>query len=366
MPQLSPRVVNLMRPELKELEPYDPDFTPCQVNLSANENDYDMPSQVRAAVDEALAATPTNRYPDAMSNDLRDAIASWHGVGRENVFVGNGGDEVLFDFFLAFGGQGHTLVSCPPTFSVYDIYSSMVGTSVRNVWRDPESFEVDVDALVDASTDAAMVVVTSPNNPTGDLFPLDATRRLCEACPGLVMIDEAYGEYAREGSSAESLLSTYDNLVVLHTFSKAYCLAGVRAGYLLGAADVVDALAAVRQPYSVNVLTQAACSVVVERRDEFLPAIEKTRLERTRLLSVLGEMSKSRPIRVWPSEANYLLVRVPNASQVRARLRDEWSILVRNFSSTPGLAGCLRITVGMPEENDRLLCALEAIVKEEE
>lgn len=365
MAGLTARVRELMRPELRDLEPYDPSFTPCEINLSANENDFDMPASVRSEVDAAIVATATNRYPDAMSNDLRDLIAEWHETSRDSVFVGNGGDEILFDLFLAFGGPGRTLVNCPPTFSVYELYSSMVGTNVLNVPRDPETMLPDVEALAAAAPSADIVVVTSPNNPTGDLFPCADVERLCAACPGIVLVDEAYGEFASDESSCERLLADNPNLVVLHTFSKAYCLAGLRCGYVLAAPDVVSGLAAVRQPYSVNVFTQAAAQVVARRRDEFLPAVDATRAERTRLQAALALMGEALPVRVWPSEANFLLVRVPNAARVRERLRDERSILVRDFSSMPGLDGCLRVTVGTPDENDRLLEALEAIVREE-
>lgn len=362
MAGLSQRVLGLVRDDVAALSPYDPNFTPCDVNLSANENTYGMPAQVRAAIDAAIAQTPTNRYPDPMSNDLRDLIAAWHGVARENVCVGNGGDELLFNFFLAFGGPGKRLVDCPPTFTVYDIYSKMVGTEVVCCPRDPETFELDMDALLAAAAQAHMVIVTSPNNPTGTMIARADVARLCAACPGIVMIDEAYIEFADEDTSCEPLLAEYDNLVVLHTFSKAFCLAGVRVGYVLAAPDVVDVLGAVRQPYTADVFAQAAAEVVAAQRDAFAPTIAQICQERERLSSALAALAG---VRVWPSQGNFVLVRMPGAATVRARLRDEHSILVRDFSAAPGLANCLRITVGTPEENDRVVSALATILKGE-
>ena len=359
MAQLSERVRALVQPHLRDLEPYDPNFTPTRVNLSANENTYGVPAAVRAAMDEALAATPTNRYPDPMSNDLRDALAARHGVRRENVIVGNGGDELLYNLVLAFGGPGRTLVNVPPTFSEYAFFASLAQTEVVDVWRDAETFLPDEEALVTAARDASLVVLTSPNNPTGDVAPRELVRRVCEACPGLVLVDEAYGEFAAPGTSAEPLLAERDNLLVLHTLSKAFALAGARCGYILAAPDVIDALAAVRQIYSVNVLTQAAALVAVERRDEFSATVGQISRERERLLGALGRIGG---VRVWPSEGNFVLVRVPGASKIRERLRDEYSILVRDFSYAPGLADCLRITVGTPEENDAVTDALAALV----
>lgn len=360
MAGLSRRVRSLVRPEIASLAPYDPDFAPCEVNLSANENSYGMPREVRAAIDGALASVDTSRYPDPMANVLRDRIAAAHGLRRENVCVGNGGDELIFNFFLAFCGVGKRLVDCPPSFSVYEIYAKMLGTTVVRCWRDPESHAVAPEALLPMARTADAVVVCSPNNPTGTMLSRDDVARLCEACPGIVMVDEAYGEFAEPGSSCEPLLASHDNLVVLHTFSKAYSLAGVRVGYVLAAPDVIDALAAVRQPYTVDAFAQATAEVVSARRVAFRPTIERIVAERERLAAALAAIEG---VRVWPSQANFLLVRMPDAGIVRARLRDAWSILVRDFSTTPGLEDCLRITVGTPEENERVVAAIASIMK---
>lgn len=365
MARIPPDTARLMRPEAACLEPYDPAFVPCEVNLSANENDFELPRDVHEAVQMALLSVPTNRYPDPLANDLRDRIASWYGVSRENVFVGNGGDEIIFDFFLAFGGPGHVLLNCPPTFSVYDLYSRMVGTRVLDVWRDPETMLPNVDALVEAAPGTNLAVVTSPNNPTGDLFPLDGVERLLEACPGPVMVDEAYGEFARPGTSSLPLLAAHPNLVVLHTLSKAFGMAGARVGYVIANPGVVAALAAVRQPYSVNVFSQVAAEAVVSRRTAFVDVISSIRTEREVMWRALVDLGASSPVTVWPSEANFLLVRVPHAHELRDRLVRDASILVRDFSAAPGLADCLRITVGTPSENERLLAALKETIREE-
>lgn len=362
MAQLSDRVRGIVRADLRDLEPYDPSFTPCEVNLSANENTYGMPEAVRAAVNEALCTVPTNRYPDPMSGGLRDRLAARAGLARENVCVGNGGDELLFNFFLAFGGEGHVLLDCPPSFGVYRIYSQMVGTEVLDVPRDPETFEPDYDELAEKAADASMVIVTTPNNPTGNLAPREQVARLCSACPGIVMADEAYIEFAGPGASAEPLLAEYDNLVVLHTLSKAFCMAGARLGYVFAAPDVVDVLGAVRQPYSVNVFSQVAAEAVLDAADAFQPTIDAIVTERARLTGMLSALPG---VRTWSSAANFVLLRVPGARRVRERLRDEFSILVRDFSATPGLADCLRITVGTMQEDDRVIDALAAILEEE-
>jgi histidinol-phosphate aminotransferase len=363
MAGITPEVRALMRPSAAALEPYDPAFSPVEVILSANENNYGIPPEVKPALAAAVAEAAWNRYPVPLAGELREKLAAWHGVAPEQVIVGNGGDELLFNFFLAFGGAGHALVSCPPTFSVYGLYASMVETPVVEVPREKD-FAPNVDALVEAARTATLVVVTSPNNPTGDLFSRAGVRRLCEACPGIVLVDEAYIEFADPGSSVEDLLDEYENLAVLHTFSKAFALAGARVGYVLANPAVVAAFAAVRQPYSVSVLDQAAALAAVTHRDAFQPVIQAIRQDRGRLSDMLGGLAPL-GVRVWPSQANFICTRVPHAHDVWRRLRDEHSILVRDFSSTSGLADCLRITVGKPEENDLVVAALKSILKGE-
>ena len=190
-------VVTRLRPVLRGFEPYDPAFTPCRVNLSANENTHELPDDVRSAIDAVLLATPLNRYPDPMANALRDAIAERHGVAREMVCVGNGGDEVLFNLLFAFGGPGRTVVTCPPDFAEYANFGAMCECEMCSVQRDPEDYSIDADALVAAARDAALVILTSPNNPTGDLLDRTLVERLLAETDALVLVDEAYVEFGR-------------------------------------------------------------------------------------------------------------------------------------------------------------------------
>lgn len=362
MAELSDRMRALVQPHLAGIEPYDPSFTPCRINLSANENTYPLPATVRAAVDAALAATPLNRYPDPLSGELRCELAARHGLAPENVCVGNGGDELLFNFLLAFGGEGRRVLNCPPCFSEYEFFASLTRTGVRNVRRDRRTFELDERALLAAAPHTNLAILTSPNNPTGNPVSASFVAQLCRACPGPVMVDEAYIEFADEGVSVERLLGSCPNLVILRTLSKAFGAAGIRCGYVLAAPDVIEVFAAIRQIYSVNVLTQAAALALVRARAELAPAVEQVRAERARLLAAFEADER---LEVWPSQGNFLLVRMDEASRIRERLRDERSILVRDFSYASGLEGCLRITVGTPEENDELLAALTALLDEE-
>ena len=333
----------LMRPSAAALEPYDPKFTPVSINLSANENSYGMPVYVYDRAMRALGDVKANRYPDPLAPKLRGRLASLYGLESDQVIVGNGGDELIFNLFLAFGGGGAKVVDCPPTFSIYRLYAELCECTVADVPRDPETFAVDGDALLAEAADARITIVTSPNNPTGTLTPLAFIEELCAATDGLVLADEAYMEFAGAPSAA-TLLDRCPNLVVLRTLSKAFALAGGRIGYVLAAPAIIDAL---RQPYSVNSFSQAVAETVVRDGARFAPTIAEICENRGILAS---ELAKLDGLTVWPSSANFLLVRVPHAHRVWELLRDEHSILVRDFSAAPGLEDCLRITVGRPEE----------------
>ena len=351
-----------VRPSLVGFEPYDPAFTLCDVNLSANENTHELPAAVRAAIERALLSTPLNRYPDPLANELRDALAERHGLERSNVIVGNGGDEILFNLLFAFGGPGRTVLTCPPDFAEYANFGAMCEADLRFVPRSEVDFSIDEDALLAAAQDAALVILTSPNNPTGGLVPRSLVERLLTETDALVLVDEAYVEFAPEGASMVDMLAGHPRLMILRTLSKAFALAGVRCGYLLADAAVVNELSAIRQIYSLDVLAQATALAAIREREHLRPVIEDIVAERRRLSLLLGNIAG---LEQWPSEANFILVRVPHASTVRQRLRDERSILVRDLSAAPGLADCLRISVGTRRENDLLVDALTALVGKE-
>lgn len=348
----------LVRPAVAGLEPYDPAFVACEVNLSANECTWPVDPETRRAVEEAVAAASLERYPDPLANALRDELAAWHGVSRSNVIVGNGGDELIYNLFVAFGGPIRRLLDMPPTFSVYRIYASMLDTEVLAVPRDPETFEPDWDEVLAAAPNCSIAIVTSPNNPTGNVEPLRRIEELCEACPGIVMVDEAYGEFAPDAPTAASLIDRHPNLVVLHTLSKAFGLAGARVGYLVADPAVIDVFAAVRQPYTVNVMSQAAALASVQHRDAALERVAAIVAERERLTAALDGLG----IKRWPSQGNFILLRVPNAAEVRRRLAEEHSVLVRDLSAEPGLKDCLRVSVGTPAEDDRVIEAFRSVL----
>lgn len=342
---------------LASVVPYDPKYLPADILLSANENPRNLPDEIRYDIRKRLKKLDYNRYPDPLANDLRDLIAQANGLDRENVLVGNGGDELLFNTALAFGGPGKRFLNTPPTFSVYEHNAFLTGTETVNVPRLAD-YTIDEERVLArvAEGDIDFMVFTSPNNPTGQLVGENFLRKLLASTDALVMVDEAYGEFSR--TTCRPLLEQHRNLVILRTFSKAFACAGVRLGYLLGDAEVIGEYLKVRQPYSVDALSQLVGQAVYGNRQMFSPVIQDIILQRERLME---ELSALEGIEAFPSEANFILVRMEGADEVWQRLLER-GILVRDFSRAPLLENCLRITVGTSAENDALLAALKEIL----
>ena len=349
-------------PQLADIQPYDPKYIPAEVMLSANENSLDVPFEIRREVEREVRRTALNRYPDPLANSLRDMIAEANGLDRDQVLMGNGGDELLFDMALAWGGPGRTFMNMPPTFSVYRNNAQLTNTAIVDVPRRAD-FSIDEEAVLERLSrgDIDYTIVTSPNNPSGDLAHFSFVKKMLECADTLVMVDEAYFEFSRY--TARPLLGQYENLIILRTFSKAFSMAGVRMGYLLGSPDVLDEFKKVRQPYSVDAVSQAIARVVYANRASFERGIDAIIEERDRLYEALSVMPG---VTAFPSESNYILFRLDeryDASQVWSLLLED-GILVRDFSRSQYLENCLRVSVGTQDENDRFLESLEVILAE--
>lgn len=347
------------RPELADMEGYDVKDVRAQINLSANENPHNLPGELlEKLADRVRYDIPFNRYPDPMSTDLREAIAEANGLEPANVLVGNGGDEILLDVMLAWGGSGRKVVDMPPTFSMYALDARMTGTRVVEVPR-TDSFEVDGEALAAAiaEEDPHIIIVANPNNPTGTMTPESLLIEVLDATDALVIVDEAYFEFSRQ--TMRPHMDRHPNLAILRTFSKAFSLAGLRAGYLLASDEVIWELTKVRQPYSVNRFTQSAALLAFRDRMVFEAGVRETMRNRDRLVHGLSQMPE---VTVYPSEANFVLIKVEQAAAIWRDLLHDHSILVRDFSRTPGLEECLRVTVGSEQEVERFLQAMDEIL----
>lgn len=351
------KTVRKSAPQLDELVPYDPKYLPAKIMNSANENPRDVEEQVKREAMSAVRNVSLNRYPDPLANELRDLIAEANGLDRNQVLLGNGGDELLFNMALAYGGPGRKFLNMPPTFSVYVNNAQLTGTEVVNIPR-LDDYSIDQEAVLArvAEGDIDFIVVTSPNNPTGELAPEDFVLKLLDATDALVMVDEAYFEFSR--STMRPYLDMHENLLILRTFSKAFSLAGVRLGYLLGNESVIREFMKVRQPYSVDAVSQAIGKVIFQNRSRFEPSINEIISERAR---VAADLSAIPGVIVHPSDSNYILFQVDKADEVWQQLFDR-GILIRDFSKSKYLENNLRVSIGTPEENDEFLKVLAEIV----
>ena len=329
------RALNSVRqsaPQLQGLVPYDPKYLPARAYLSANENPRDVETEIRQKIISAIRKVPLNRYPDPLANDLRDMIAEANGLDRDQVLLGNGGDELLFNLALAWGGPGRTFLNLPPTFSVYAANARLTGTEVIDVPRLAD-YSIDEETVLErvGQGDIDYVIVASPNNPTGKLANEEFLAKLLDATDALVLIDEAYFEFSR--TTMRPYLAMHKNLLILRTFSKAFSLAGVRMGYILGNAEVIREFLKVRQPYSVDAVSQAIAREVFSERQKFEHGIMAIISERDRLLEELGKVPG---ITVYPSDSNYILFKLEGADKV-------WEALyARGILATSPMRRCSR------------------------
>jgi len=342
---------DLVRPEILALKAYPVASSEGMVKLDAMENPYPLPEGLRRELGAALARVEVNRYPTPRPQKLRAAIAHHMNVpaGME-ILLGNGSDELIQMVITALARPGTAMMYPSPTFVMYSMGATFSGMRAVAVPL-REDFSLDADAFIARmqAEKPALVFLAYPNNPTGVLYPEEDVAKILRACRGLVVVDEAYHVFARK--SFLPRLAEFDNLVVIRTVSK-LGLAGIRLGYLVGRPEWVAQLDKVRPPYNVSVLTQAAALFMLERLEVLEEQAERIRSER----KTLGEALKGlKGVTVFPSEANFFLLRVPDADRTYEALRQQ-NVLVRNLS--PGIRNCLRVTVGTPEENRILLNAL--------
>ncbi len=346
--------IRATRPELDDLTPYDAKEVKADVILASNENPLNLPGEILSKLKSRIGEFPFNRYPDPTANGLRKLIAEANGLDPENVLVGNGGDELIFNLLLAWGGPGRKLLDMPPTFSMYGIDAQATGTEVVRIPRKAD-FSIDEEAVLAraAHDDIDIVIVANPNNPTGGLSNESFLIELLKTTNAIVMVDEAYFEFSRH--TMRPHMTRYPNLILLRTFSKAFSLAAMRVGYLLAHPDVVCEFMKVRQPYSVDAFSQMVASTVYRERMVFEAGIRDIIRGRDVLLHGLSMLDG---VDVFPSEANFVLFRVEHAAALWRDLLHNHSVLIRDFSRAPGLTDCLRVTVGTDKENERFLEAM--------
>ncbi|MEX2537724.1 MAG: histidinol-phosphate transaminase [Actinomycetota bacterium] len=347
------------RPDLDKLQPYYSSETAGgRIFLHANENPYPPPDDVLNEIFEAAAKIELNRYPDPEPIELIEELASYAGVDRSWIWIGDGSNEVLLQACLAYGGPGRTALMFEPTYVMHQRQARMSGMDVEVVAREAD-FSIDVDRATSAIKEKspAIVFVCTPNNPTGTVTPVADVHRIAEAASGaLVIVDEAYFEFC--GLTVAGDLPDFPNVLVARTLSKAFRLASVRLGYGIGDPVLLEQMRRVRMPYAQSAFTQLAATVAVRRRAEMLPIVDQIVAERDRLIETLAKVAR---VEVFGSGANFVLFRYPEA----ARLLDELAgrgIVIRDFSHLKGCENCLRVTAGTPAENDSFLEVVTTLV----
>jgi len=342
----------LVRPEILALTAYAVPQAQGMVKLDAMENPYSLPSALRRELAEALSRVDLNRYPEPTGRRVRELIARRMNLpsGME-LLLGNGSDDLIQIITLALARPGTTMMYPAPTFVMYGVNAALCGMNAVAVpLREDFSFDAEAFIARMKSSPPALVFIAYPNNPTGALYGEEDVLRVIRAAKGLVVLDEAYHAFA--GKSFMPRLAEHPNLVVLRTLSK-LGLAGIRLGYLAGRPQWIEQFNKVRQAYNVNALTQAAALFMLERLEVLEEQAARIRAERAGLGAALARLPG---VTVFPSQANFFLVRVPEAERTDAALKRQ-GVLVKNLH--PWLRNCLRITVGTPEENRILLTALQ-------
>jgi len=328
--------------------------------LNQNEAPTDLPAELKREILTRAAALPWHRYPAFVPTHLTEIIARRHGWVADGVLVGNGSNEVIQAALAVTLGDGDAVVAPSPTFSLYRLLAAVMGARYVAVPLAAD-FGYDVDALIAQvrRQRARVLVLNSPNNPTGSALPAGAVERCLAETEAMILCDEAYQEFG--GPSAVPLLAHSPRVVVLRTFSKAIGLAGLRFGYALAHPDVAREIAKAKLPYNVNAITLAAAEVAFERAGVFEARTRAVIAERERFCAALASLPG---IRAYPSAANFVLIRMESlpAGVVFRRLLEEDGILVRDVSHGAGLAECLRISIGEREDMDAVVGGLRRIL----
>jgi histidinol-phosphate aminotransferase len=341
------------------LRPYEP-----RIKLNQNESPYDVPDELKRRIAERLDGRPWNRYPPFVASSFISAVSEATGWPEGGILVANGSNELIQSILAVTVSPGVSVVIPEPTFTLYRLMTEVNGGTVASVPLTAD-LRFDVDAIIRAAreADAAVVVLCTPNNPTGSALSREEIERVHDETGALILLDQAYVEFG--GYDGIPLLADRPRLVILRTFSKAMALAGLRAGYLLAHPALAAEVHKAKLPYNINFFTEVAAAEVLRGRELLAPAVATMREQRDRLLRELREIEG---LRVYDSAANFVLFRVeaPGITHTRLfdRLLEEHGILVRDVSKYPMLERCLRVNAGTPEETGAFLDGVRTIMSE--
>lgn len=349
-------IEKLVSPRVKELESYRVESNIQPVALDKNELPWSLNSDVREAVLNSIRAMEFNRYPDSSCSELKKAISKYTGIGAPCIAVGNGSDELISVVLQTFISSGDTIMVNDPSFSMYKIYGTICGARILEYDLD-SSFGMEPEDFIEylVKEKPKLVFLCNPNNPTGGRLQLDVIEEILKAVEGIVVVDEAYFEFS--GLTAAGLLRSYENLIILRTFSKAFGLAALRLGYMLASERVISYIDRVRSPFNVNTFAQLVAVEALNNIDPIMERVELIKLERERLRKLLEDLDG---IKCYESWSNFLLISTPKAGAIYSSLMGS-GICIKSFSSSR-LRDCLRITIGNPIQNDRLYESIREVL----
>lgn len=341
-------IEELVRPNIRALKPYssarDEFKGTASVFLDANENSYGSP-----------LATAYNRYPDPLQIDLKEKLSLIKGVPAGNMFIGNGSDEAIDILFRIFcEPRVDNVIVCPPTYGMYEVSANINDVEVRKINLTAD-YQLNGEAILQAAdSNTKMLFICSPNNPTGNTINATEVEALVQHFDGIVVIDEAYINYSKQPSFI-NLLTKYPNVVILQTFSKAWGMAALRVGMAFAGDIIIKYFNKVKPPYNVNLSSQQQVIQALDNIQWVNDQIKQTVSERQRLVEALRELTIV--TKIYPSDANFILVKVVDANAIYDYLAQR-GIVVRDRSRVELCEGCLRITIGKPEENDSVIQTL--------
>lgn len=347
-----------IRDDLRGLSPYGAPQENVPIRLNVNENTHAVPEDVATDIVSALALAVmgANRYPDREFSELRQSLANYlgHGLTPNNIWAANGSNEILQQALQAFGGPGRSVLGFPPTYSMHSIIANATGTRWVTAARDPGYAISPATAVAAIEREQPDVVfLCSPNNPTGTGLGLETIAAAYDATPGILLVDEAYAEFA-DGDTALTLLEGRPRLIVSRTMSKAFAFAGVRLGYLAADPAVTDAMRLVRLPYHLSALTQAASVAALAHATRLLAMVDNIKTQRDRIIDVLPTLGYT-PL---PSESNFVMFGGVADPRATFEVLFEQGILIRDV----GIANHLRVSAGTQQETERFLEALASLV----
>ena len=347
--------LDIIKPAVRALRAYTLSPHRASVKINQNENPWDAPAEIKEEVLRRFAARKWSRYPDFVPVSLHERLAEFAGWKADGVIAGNGSNELIQALLMVSIGPGKRVLISEPTFTLYKQVATVLGGEVETVLLAPE-LTYDVVALLNTIEEKQpdVTIICSPNNPTGCVINESDLIALLKASRGLVVIDEAYHEFAQQ--SVVPLLQEHENLIVLRTFSKAMAFAALRVGYLLASPELVTEIRKAVLPYNLNAFSQIAAEVAIEKYPTLLgPTVESIVTERERLYTAISHLRGLTPVL---SKGNFMIVRADmDPKQIFEELLKR-DILVRDVSGYPMLSEYFRLSVGTPEENDRLLRAL--------